>query len=400
MFIFLLLILLSSSTQAGQHLSISNEFNYETTANPEVASIPTFKELTSSLPYLNYSIVRSHINELSSQKVLASYHGYHLIKGQINCLNQHCNHLDVVPLSQFNAIKASDLKNSINKGNSLTSQAINQLDANLWLADIVSLSSWSRKSGSTGNENAKTWIVNKMNALTLDVSTQEYTVSGNTTQNIIGVQVGNSRADDWYIVGAHMDSRPYSGNAPGAVDNASGCAAVLETARVARMYNFEGTLIFICYSGEEQGLIGSTFHANSLINNGNQTKVKAALTMDMVGYTSNSAHELLLESSSSNQWLIDILAQNAATYAPNLTVFTSTNPFGSDHVPYINNGMHGILLIDDDWSIYPAYHQSNDLPENINLIQGEYILKTNFGALAQLAGLQPEADVIFANSFE
>jgi len=172
-------------------------------------------------------------------------------------------------------------------------------------------------------------------------------------------------------------------------------------ARIASQFTFEATILFICYSGEEQGLIGSSHHVNTLINDGNQNKVKAALTMDMIGYTSNSSeNQLLLESSSSNQWLIDLLAQNANTYAPNLGVFTSTNPFGSDHIPYINNNMHGILSIDDDWSIYPDYHRSTDLPENLNLTQGEYILKTNLAALTQLATILDPNDYIFYNGFE
>ena len=197
-----------------------------------------------------------------------------------------------------------------------------------------------------------------------------------------------------------MDSIPSFGTAPGAVDNASGCAGVLEMARVASNYSFASTIIFICFSGEEQGLFGSNHNVYSIIANNDQSKVKAVLTMDMIGYTSNTDNEVLLETSSDYQWLMDVLAQNAATYVPDLTVYTSTNPFGSDHVPYINNSMPAILSIDDDWNVYPGYHQSSDLPENINLTQGSYILKTNMASLAQLAEVLVNNDVIFENSFD
>lgn len=303
-------------------------------------------------------------------------------------------------MDNFKNIQQVKIDTTTLKGNNITQSLVNQIDAGLWLADDVTLSSWSRISGSTDNNNAKVWIENKMNALGLQVSTPAFTVFGNTTHNIIGIQTGSTRANDWYIVGAHMDSTSFSGAAPGAVDNASGCAGVLEIARIASLYSFEATIFFICYSGEEQGLIGSYNHVNSIISAGDQNKVKAALILDMIGYTSSTDNDLLLESSSSNQWLIDILIQNAAIYVPSLTVFTSTNPYGSDHVPYINNDMHGILSIDDDWNVYPDYHQNTDLPENLSLTQGEYILKTNIASLAQLAGIPGAADLIFASGFE
>lgn len=355
------------------------------------------EELKTGSTVNDYTIIRSHINEAKSVEVLASSHGYHLINDTIDCNKTHCEHINFIDLHDFNSIQKVQTKEQSFKGDFLIQQLVDKIDSSLWLADIVTLSSWSRSSGSTDNNNAMAWIKNKMLALNLQVTTPAF----NTTHNIIGIQLGLDRLDDWYIVGAHMDSRPFSGSAPGAVDNASGCAGVLEIARIASEYSFEGSIIFICYSGEEQGLLGSINHVNTIINDGDQSKVKAALTMDMVGYTSNSnQHELLLESSSTNQWLIDLMALNAATYAPNLTIFTSTNPFGSDHVPYINNNMPGILSIDDNWDIYPDYHQSTDLPENINLTQGEYILKTNLSSLAQLATLKGLADLIFTNGFE
>ncbi len=215
----------------------------------------------------------------------------------------------------------------------------------------------------------------------------------------MGVKTGATRPNDWYLVGGHMDAVP-SGNAPGAVDNASGCSAVMEMAKIASLYQFEGTLIFMCYSGEEQGLIGSEYHADSLIGSGDNSKIKVALTLDMVGYTSNSEHELLVESSSAHQSLMNEMAQHAATYVPGLTVYTTTNYFGSDHVSYIDNGMPGVLSIDDDYGVYPDYHQSTDLPENINLTQGEYIIKTNLATLATKAVVLGASDLIFSDSFE
>ena len=344
-------------------------------------------------------IIRAHYKEIKSLNILASFHGYHLINQAINCEKSHCNHIQVISLDDFNNIKEYTSEPTKFRGSNEFHNLVNEVNPSTWLSDIVTLSSWSRVSGSSDNNSAKTFIENRFNALNLQVTTQSFNVNNNSTNNIIGMQLGATTPDDWYIVGAHMDSIPSSGNAPGAVDNASGCAGVLELARIASGHTFSSSILFICYSGEEQGLIGSSIHVNSIIANGDQNKVKAVLTMDMIGYTSNSDHELLIETSASNQWLLDVLAANAAIYAPQLTVYTSTNPFGSDHVPYINNNMHGILSIDDDWNVYPDYHQNTDLPENINNTQGDLILKTNLAALAQLAGLI-NSDIIFKDGFD
>jgi hypothetical protein len=363
-------------------------------------STKPFKESFKSYDKSTLKIVRAHDQELKKINKLASAHGYHLINQDIDCQKSHCNHINIISLDAFNNIQKANTKPINLKGANNFQSLVNEINPLTWQSDIITLSSWSRVSGSSENNFAKTWIENKFNQLNLQVSTQNFIVNGNFTTNIIGVQAGSIKPDDWYIVGAHMDSTSSSGDSPGAVDNASGCAGVLEMARVVTGHTFSSTIIFICYSGEEQGLIGSNVHVNSIISNGNQNKVKAVLTMDMVGYTSNTNHELLLETSSSNQWLMDILVQNAAIYAPELTVYTSTNPFGSDHVPYINNNMHGILSIDEDWNVYPGYHRSTDLPENISLNQGQYILKTNLAALAHLAEIIQNEDVLFNNDFE
>ena len=348
------------------------------------------------------TLIKGNINEIKHNTIIAHAHGYSLIKGPFKAIDHHHNHITEIELNNFKGV--SEYVPTQNKAViPIIQQIVNEIDENRWFSDVVTLSSWSRVTGSSDNIAAANWISSIMNGLGFDVTMPTFSLNGTSSHNIIGFKQGTTRPDDWYILGGHMDSRPYSGNAPGAVDNASGCAAVLEIAKIAKNYDFEGSLLFICYSGEEQGLYGSYAHVSQLQASGDDSKVKAALSMDMIGYTSNAEHDLTLESSSSNQWLIDLLAQSAATYSPEIRIFTTTNYWGSDHVPYIDNNMHGILLIDDDYGIYPAYHQSNDLPENINLNQAKYIMKTELAGLAELAGLLALASVqneIFTNGFE
>ena len=192
-------------------------------------------------------------------------------------------------------------------------------------------------------------------------------------------------------------------NTPGAEDNASGCAGVIELARALLPAQPSRSILFVCYAGEEQGLKGSAAHVQSLIQASLLSSVDAVVIMDMIGYSADANLEALYESSASfNPYLLQFGAA-AATYVPQLAVITSTNPFGSDHVPYINAGVRTALAIENDWDIYPHYHRSTDTPANIGpnvQPMGAAILKTNAAVIAEIAGLDHGADPVFASGFE
>src|SRR6266446_10509985 len=89
-----------------------------------------------------------------------------------------------------------------------------------------------------------------------------------------------------YVVSGHYDSMCTSPtdarcDAPGANDDASGTAAVLEMARVMAKYQFDATIIFMAVSGEEQGLLGSTYFAETAKKN--NLDIEAMFTNDIIG---------------------------------------------------------------------------------------------------------------------
>jgi hypothetical protein len=93
-------------------------------------------------------------------------------------------------------------------------------------------------------------------------------------------------ADRIYVVSGHYDSRCTDPNdavcdAPGANDDASGVAAVLEAARVMAKRNFDATIVFMAVAGEEQGLFGSTFFAEQAKQQGRN--IAGMFTNDIVG---------------------------------------------------------------------------------------------------------------------
>ncbi|WP_373488079.1 M28 family peptidase, partial [Blastomonas sp.] len=106
--------------------------------------------------------------------------------------------------------------------------------------------------------------------------------------NVLGVQKGSGNPDDIIILSAHIDSRvsdiaDFTSDAPGANDDGSGSALVLEAARILSKQRFGPTIIYALLSGEEQGLWGGRLIAETARARGWQ--VRALLNNDIVGNT-------------------------------------------------------------------------------------------------------------------
>ncbi len=126
----------------------------------------------------------------------------------------------------------------------------------------------------------------------LEIVHPERVVTGNRIpagvliRNVVAIQRGSERPDEVVIVQAHIDSRASDVmdadiDAPGANDNASGSALVLEAARVLSQRQYPTTIVYALLSGEEQGLFGGHLMADYAIEQG--WTVKAVLNNDIVG---------------------------------------------------------------------------------------------------------------------
>ncbi|HOC44922.1 MAG TPA: M28 family peptidase [Thermoanaerobaculales bacterium] len=277
---------------------------------------------------------------------------------------------------------------------------VDEIDGDRWFVDVVTMAAFNRYTLAPGILDARDWLVAAFEALPgVTVETPSFNVGGTAAYNVIAVLPGSSRPDDWYIVGGHYDSTSESpmSAAPGAEDNASGCAGVLEIARVLTAHPPEGTVLFICYAGEEQGLLGSEDHVADLVASGDAGKVQAMIDLDMIAYTGDADLDCLLETDPFAQFLIDLLADAAADYTA-LRIETSLWAFGSDHVPYLDQGIAASLTIENDWYDYPYYHTTDDLPHHLSITMGEEVLKMDVAALAVLAGAGTTH--VFADGFE
>ena len=119
--------------------------------------------------------------------------------------------------------------------------------------------------------------------------------SGAVVQDVLAIQRGTTDPSRVIVISAHIDSRvndvmDATSLAPGADDDGSGVAAVIEAARVLSRRKFPATLVFAIDSGEEQGLYGAKVLANYAAAHG--WRVEASLNNDIIGNTNgqNGAH--------------------------------------------------------------------------------------------------------------
>jgi Zn-dependent M28 family amino/carboxypeptidase len=147
---------------------------------------------------------------------------------------------------------------------------------------------------------ARRWAKGRLEAIgaacggCLDVVTPEQTVTGErvptptVVQDVIGIQRGTADRGRVVVISAHIDSRnsdPLNAarDAPGADDDGSGVAAVLEAARILSAHRFPATIVYAIDSGEEQGLYGGKVLADYAKAQGWQ--VEAVLNNDIIGGT-------------------------------------------------------------------------------------------------------------------
>lgn len=225
--------------------------------------------------------------------------------------------------------------------------------------------------------------------------------------NVIAAKLGTDTNAGYYIVGGHYDS---VNAGPGADDNASGVAAVMEAARVLAPYAFRATLLFIAFDGEEEGLKGSyDFMArrttaipnsdNGLLQGIYTGNIKGMISADMIAF--NSAvrqNEVLLYGAPSTSGMTPVktgLAVAIQKYAQGLTWVDEGGSGGSDHVPFSEKGIDAVLLI-DDWDNSPYYHMSSDSVEStyngtqyIDYVYAAKISKALAGYMADQAVLVP-----------
>jgi hypothetical protein len=246
-----------------------------------------------------------------------------------------------------------------------------------------------RYSTSTHYANAATWARNQLQALHYTTRLQTIMVNGSRSRNIIADKKGDAAGrHEVILITAHLDSINIQGGpaapAPGADDNGSGSAGLLEIARAFADHRIEHDLRFILFGGEEEGLFGSQQYVAKL-SASEKRRIRAVINMDMIGTLNTSTRSVMLEGAPLSQQVINGLAAAAATYTQ-LTVETSLNPFASDHVPFINAGIQAVLTIEGADNTNSNIHSNRDTIDHINYDLALDILCMNVAYIAGEVG--------------
>lgn len=229
--------------------------------------------------------------------------------------------------------------------------------------------------------------------------------------------------DHMYVVSGHYDSRVSdvmnaTADAPGANDDASGVAAVMEMARVMSKRNWDATLVFIAVAGEEQGLFGSTHWAQMAKANG--WNVAGMITNDIIGSSRadngriDDKHVRLFaegvpavrempgdlrtrvqtggENDSGARELARFIKATAEKQAPGMTVNIVYRRDrylrGGDHAPFLDAGYAAVRMTEPNEDFR---HQHQDLRTEGNVKYGDLPEFCDFNYIAQVARVNAAA---------
>ncbi|MBA3633696.1 MAG: M20/M25/M40 family metallo-hydrolase [Acidobacteria bacterium] len=245
--------------------------------------------------------------------------------------------------------------------------------------------------------------------------------------NVVATLRGTSDPTRVYIVSGHYDSMCSSPtdakcDAPGANDDASGVAAVLEMARVMSKRKFDATIVFMAVAGEEQGLLGATYFAKQAVEN--KMNIEAMFTNDIIGGVlsyknaadrnsvrvfaegvpsneteaeGNTRRSVGGENDSPSRQLARFVKETADRYLKNFTVqiIYRRDRYlrGGDHIPFLERGFSAVRFTEPHED-YTHQHQNvrtenniqyGDLPEFVDFGYVANVTRVNAASLAALA---------------
>lgn len=255
----------------------------------------------------------------------------------------------------------------------------------------------SRQDYSSGNEKTFQFMKGELLRWGYDVDSIQFSSTG---KNLLAFKIGYQYPDMWVMLGAHYDNAGIQFTQtiyPGADDNASGTAAVLEAARIFANYNFPYTIVFALWDEEELGLLGS-FAYVPVIGSNNETLV-GYVNVDMLGWDGNNdsianvhvrpiANSLALKNKA-------LLCNGNYDIDLNIQV---VNPGSStsDHAPFWYGELSAIGITEDYGSDFnPYWHTNQDSLNHFNLSFYQKCSRLAYATIAELALETPnEVDII------
>jgi len=246
--------------------------------------------------------------------------------------------------------------------------------------------------------------------------------------NFIGSQLGCGQNDKAWLIGGHYDTVDES---PGADDNGSAIAGMLEAARVLSQYQFEKRISYVAWDLEEEGLVGSTNFVTNL--DSTFADIEGYLNFEMIGYYSDkpntqslpagfdqlfSAQEQTIAddqfrgnfisnvgNTQNSTEIMNAFEAAATVYVPNLKVISLAAPGTgaivpdlrrSDHTPFWLADIPALMITDGANFRNPNYHSERDILDSLNFTFMSQVVQASVATVAQAAN----PTICFADEIE
>lgn len=217
--------------------------------------------------------------------------------------------------------------------------------------------------------------------------------------NLVAKKPGVLFPEQQIVLGAHYDSISIDRNpedqdlAPGADDNGSGVAALLEIIRILKRVDLDVTVVFVLFGAEELGLIGSRAYVSRAQKRGDQ--IVMMLQLDSIGsrsdlfpeaFTIDTIGPYLPQAKIIAKAAEDYTEIRGRTISGEQVLITSRGCQCSDHQSFIDAGYPGIGIFQYIGNPENHLNRSNDTLDQVDILMVEEVTRAVLAAVAQMAG--------------
>ena len=277
---------------------------------------------------------------------------------------------------------------------------VDQVDKTRLTQNLTAIQGIRHRTGDPAHlDTARALIYSRLDALNAQPAFYPFMSGNYEAKNIIGRQRGIGQPNMEYYVGGHYDTVV---NSPGADDNGTAVAAMLEIAHILSPLPFNKTIRYVSWDLEESGLLGSLDYVNNELEN--QADIQGYLNLEMIGYYSeepnsqqfppgfNLLFPAIFQEIQNNEFRGDFLTNVGNTanslrlmeefdsiaqvYVPQLDVISVASPgtgsavpdlARSDHAAFWFQGIPAVMLTDGANFRNPHYHSENDVIDSLDM---------------------------------
>jgi aminopeptidase YwaD len=255
-------------------------------------------------------------------------------------------------------------------------------------------------------QQVESYVIQQLRRPGVTVELHPFQALGKTYHNVVAT-VGAEKPRPPLIVAAHFDTVEQS---PGADDNASGVAVLLEVARLIQVPALARPVRFIAFNLEEENLLGSVAYADDLRRKGEE--IFGAIVLECVGYARSEPGSqqhpphvpidvpsigdfLAVVGNQASQGLVSVITSSVSRAVPPLKVIPLvvpgrgeqlTDTRRSDHAAFWHHGLPAVMLTDTANYRNPHYHRPTDTIDTLNLTFLGYVTLAVTAAVRELAG--------------